>query len=133
MPWEKDFRHSRAAWPGAPAIRGIQHAVPAQVCPAWPANGVYSPAGASSRCGVSALWGDEEFCGSRVPNCWPGESAMRVLYHHRTQGEEPESIHIGSIVAALRAQGHEVRIVGPVDIEKQQAESTTTQARPAHG
>jgi glycosyltransferase involved in cell wall biosynthesis len=47
---------------------------------------------------------------------------MRVLYHHRTQGEEPESIHIGSIVSALRAQGHEVRVVGPVDIE-----------RPAHG
>jgi len=43
---------------------------------------------------------------------------MRVLYHHRTQGEEPESIHIGSIVSALRAQGHEVRVVGPVDIEK---------------
>ena len=42
---------------------------------------------------------------------------MRILYHHRTQGEEPESIHIGAIVAALRAQGHEVRVVGPVDIE----------------
>jgi len=42
---------------------------------------------------------------------------MKVLYHHRTQGEEPESIHIGSIVAALRDLGHEVRIVGPVDIE----------------
>jgi len=28
---------------------------------------------------------------------------MRILYHHRTQGEEPESIHIESIVAALRA------------------------------
>src|SRR5215813_13820920 len=43
--------------------------------------------------------------------------AMRVLYHHRTQGEEPESIHIGSIVAALRELGHEVRIVGPVEME----------------
>jgi glycosyltransferase involved in cell wall biosynthesis len=41
---------------------------------------------------------------------------MRVLYHHRTQGEEPESIHIGSIVAALRDLGHEVRIVGPVEM-----------------
>jgi glycosyltransferase involved in cell wall biosynthesis len=41
---------------------------------------------------------------------------MRVLYHHRTQGEEPESIHIGAIVAALRDLGHEVRIVGPVEI-----------------
>jgi glycosyltransferase involved in cell wall biosynthesis len=57
---------------------------------------------------------------------------MRVLYHHRTQGEEPESIHIGSIVAALRAQGHEVRIVGPVDIEHREAASAKTQAGPAH-
>ena len=48
---------------------------------------------------------------------------MRVLYHHRTQGEEPESIHIGAIVSALRAQGHEVRIVGPVDIERPHAPS----------
>src|SRR5690348_13551538 len=46
---------------------------------------------------------------------------MRILYHHRTQGEEPESIHIESIVAALRALGHEVRIVGPVDIEHREA------------
>ncbi|MFM9437611.1 glycosyltransferase involved in cell wall biosynthesis [Janthinobacterium sp. CG_23.3] len=38
---------------------------------------------------------------------------MRVLYHHRTQGEEPESIHIAAIVEALRALGHEVRVVGP--------------------
>ena len=46
---------------------------------------------------------------------------MRVLYHHRTQGEEPESIHIESIVSALRALGHEVRVVGPVDIEHREA------------
>lgn len=38
---------------------------------------------------------------------------MRILYHHRTQGEEPESIHIGAIVQALIDLGHEVRIVGP--------------------
>jgi glycosyltransferase involved in cell wall biosynthesis len=43
---------------------------------------------------------------------------MKVLYHHRTQGEEPESIHILSIVEALRSLGHEVRIVGPVDIDR---------------
>jgi glycosyltransferase involved in cell wall biosynthesis len=56
---------------------------------------------------------------------------MRVLYHHRTQGEEPESIHIGSIVSALRAQGHEVRVVGPVDIEEAHAPSVpATGARP---
>src|SRR4051812_28103416 len=38
---------------------------------------------------------------------------MRVLYHHRTQGEEPESIHIAAIADALSARGHEVRVVGP--------------------
>ena len=27
---------------------------------------------------------------------------MRILYHHRTQGEEPESVHIAAIVTALR-------------------------------
>jgi glycosyltransferase involved in cell wall biosynthesis len=41
---------------------------------------------------------------------------MRILYHHRTQGEEPESVHIAAIVAALRRLGHEVDIVGPAPI-----------------
>ena len=38
---------------------------------------------------------------------------MRILYHHRTQGEEPESVHIDAIVDALRQLGHEVELVGP--------------------
>jgi len=38
---------------------------------------------------------------------------MKILYLHRTQGEEPESIHILSIVSALRKQGHDVEILGP--------------------
>ncbi|HEY2037637.1 MAG TPA: glycosyltransferase family 4 protein [Steroidobacteraceae bacterium] len=41
---------------------------------------------------------------------------MRILYHHRTQGEEPESVHIAAVVAALRRLGHEVDIVGPAPI-----------------
>jgi glycosyltransferase involved in cell wall biosynthesis len=41
---------------------------------------------------------------------------MRILYLHRTQGEEPESIHIAAIVDALRGLGHEVRIVGPAPL-----------------
>lgn len=45
---------------------------------------------------------------------------MRILYHHRTQGEEPESIHIRSIVDALKDLGHEVRVVGPVEIGHQE-------------
>ncbi|TFW09435.1 glycosyltransferase WbuB [Oxalobacteraceae bacterium OM1] len=42
---------------------------------------------------------------------------MRILYHHRTQGEEPESIHIAAIVDALGALGHEVRVVGPAPVQ----------------
>jgi glycosyltransferase involved in cell wall biosynthesis len=42
---------------------------------------------------------------------------MRILYHHRTQGEEPESIHIAAIVDALTALGHEVRVVGPAPLK----------------
>jgi glycosyltransferase involved in cell wall biosynthesis len=38
---------------------------------------------------------------------------MRILYHHRTQGEEPESVHIAAIVSALRGLGHEVDVMGP--------------------
>ena len=38
---------------------------------------------------------------------------LKILYHHRTQGEEPESIHILAIVNALREMGHDVKIVGP--------------------
>jgi glycosyltransferase involved in cell wall biosynthesis len=42
---------------------------------------------------------------------------MRILYHHRTQGEEPESIHIAAIVDALVALGHEVRVIGPASLQ----------------
>lgn len=38
---------------------------------------------------------------------------MKILYHHRTQGEEPESVHIASMVKALRDLGHEVVLLGP--------------------
>lgn len=47
---------------------------------------------------------------------------MRILYHHRTQGEEPESIHITSIVDALVALGHEVRVVGPAAVSHRASE-----------
>jgi glycosyltransferase involved in cell wall biosynthesis len=38
---------------------------------------------------------------------------VKILYHHRTQGEEPESVHIASIVQAMRDLGHEVVLLGP--------------------
>lgn len=44
---------------------------------------------------------------------------MRILYHHRTQGEEPESIHINAVVTALRDLGHDVLVVGPTAMDKE--------------
>lgn len=38
---------------------------------------------------------------------------MRVLYSHRIQSRDGQGVHLDSLVAALRAEGHEVRVVGP--------------------
>lgn len=38
---------------------------------------------------------------------------MRILYSHRIQSRDGQGVHLDSLVAALRAEGHEVRVVGP--------------------
>ncbi len=38
---------------------------------------------------------------------------MRILYSHRIQSRDGQGVHLDSLVAALREQGHEVRVVGP--------------------
>ena len=38
---------------------------------------------------------------------------MRILYSHRTQSRDGQSVHIEEIVGALRQLGHEVMVVGP--------------------
>jgi glycosyltransferase involved in cell wall biosynthesis len=38
---------------------------------------------------------------------------LRILYHHRTAASDGMRVHIDAVVGALRAQGHEVRVVGP--------------------
>ena len=38
---------------------------------------------------------------------------MRILYHHRTAALDGMSVHIERLVSALRARGHDVRVVGP--------------------
>lgn len=38
---------------------------------------------------------------------------MRILYSHRIQSRDGQSVHIEELVAALRALGHEVVVVGP--------------------
>jgi glycosyltransferase involved in cell wall biosynthesis len=38
---------------------------------------------------------------------------MRVLYHHRTASKDGQAVHIEEMIAALRAEGHDVRVVAP--------------------
>lgn len=39
---------------------------------------------------------------------------MRILYLHRTQAKGVEGVHIGEVIKAMRAEGHDVQIVSPV-------------------
>ena len=38
---------------------------------------------------------------------------MKILYHHRTASKDGQAVHIDEMIAALREQGHEVRVVAP--------------------
>ncbi|WP_153110295.1 glycosyltransferase family 4 protein [Propionivibrio limicola] len=38
---------------------------------------------------------------------------MRILYHHRTASKDGQAVHIAEMIDALRAEGHEVRVVAP--------------------
>jgi glycosyltransferase involved in cell wall biosynthesis len=38
---------------------------------------------------------------------------MRILYHHRTASKDGQAVHIEELIQALRALGHEVRVVAP--------------------
>lgn len=38
---------------------------------------------------------------------------MKILYHHRTASKDGQAVHIEEMVHALRALGHEVRVVAP--------------------
>lgn len=38
---------------------------------------------------------------------------MKILYSHRIQSHDGQGVHLEALVAALRAQGHEVCVVGP--------------------
>lgn len=38
---------------------------------------------------------------------------MKILYHHRTASKDGQAVHIDEMIGALRALGHEVRVVAP--------------------
>lgn len=48
---------------------------------------------------------------------------MKVLYHHRTQGRGAEGVHVYGIVNAFRELGHEVRVVCPPGVGREEAAS----------
>ena len=43
---------------------------------------------------------------------------MKILYSHRIQSRDGQSVHLDAMVEALRAAGHEVRVAGPSLYEK---------------
>ncbi|MEO5656307.1 MAG: glycosyltransferase family 4 protein [Nitrospiria bacterium] len=48
---------------------------------------------------------------------------MNILYHHRTQAEDAQGVHIGAMVSAFRRLGHTVRVAALVDGDTSQATS----------
>lgn len=45
---------------------------------------------------------------------------MRILYHHRIRSKDGQAVHLEELIAALRAQGHDVLLVGPADFAQAQ-------------
>lgn len=51
---------------------------------------------------------------------------MRILYSHRIQSHDGQGVHLEALVAALRAAGHEVLVVGPPGYARAALGSETT-------
>ncbi len=49
---------------------------------------------------------------------------MRILYHHRTQAEDAQGVHIYEMINAFRKLGHTVDLVSLVDWESDRSEKT---------
>lgn len=60
---------------------------------------------------------------------------MKILYHHRTNAEDGQAVHIRALIEAFRAEGHEVREVALVTRSEPQTpgesdpEPTSTRSR----
>lgn len=44
---------------------------------------------------------------------------MKILYHHRIASRDGQAVHLEELIAALKAQGHEIILVGPPSFEQQ--------------
>ncbi|MEZ5730077.1 MAG: glycosyltransferase family 4 protein [Burkholderiaceae bacterium] len=45
---------------------------------------------------------------------------MRILFHHRIRSKDGQYVHLEELLKAFRAEGHEVRLVGPEVVESEQ-------------
>src|SRR5271167_5107971 len=45
---------------------------------------------------------------------------MKILYHHRIRSKDGQYVHLEELTQALRAAGHEIILVGPSAIEKEE-------------
>ena len=45
---------------------------------------------------------------------------MKILYHHRIRSKDGQYVHLEELVNALRHDGHEVILAGPVAVEEQE-------------
>ena len=45
--------------------------------------------------------------------------SMKILYHHRTQSEDAQGIHISEMIKAFRDLGHDVEMVALVEANKE--------------
>lgn len=43
---------------------------------------------------------------------------MKILYHHRIASKDGQYVHVEELTKALKAQGHEIIMVGPASVEK---------------
>src|SRR5207249_6998709 len=46
--------------------------------------------------------------------------AMRILYHHRIRSKDGQFVHMEGLITALKERGHEVIIVGPAAVEREE-------------
>lgn len=45
---------------------------------------------------------------------------MKILYHHRIRSKDGQYVHVEEMIAALKALGHEIVIVAPTAMEKEE-------------
>ena len=45
---------------------------------------------------------------------------MKILYHHRIRSKDGQYVHLEELVKALRAEGHQVLLVGPKAVESEE-------------